>query len=384
MQPLTIAFGRKAAEAPVGPAAPGECLAELDRALELDASDVTVWAGSQPWYRTAQGCEKAGEATTEEGWAALLKNALPKADLEGDEQQLGAFEYRENRWRVAYYKSTKGPVLEMRRIRMRRRDPKEYGIPEKFFEVLNKRRIGGLLLVTGPTGTGKSTTLAAALDYLNELFELKIQTLEDPIENVLSDGKSSIFQNEHRRHFRDWPKAIEDLMRRDPDVIVIGEMRTVEAVQAAITAAETGHFVMATLHTKTAAGAVTRLTDTLQGQPDLLSKLASSFLGVLAQQLVRADGPKGDKKLVAAYEFLGRTHAVVNVIREGRTELLAHEIATGKRTGMVMMDDSLARLVEEKRVLAATACDHAFDRAALEKKLGIAPGTPRGANGESP
>jgi len=383
MPPLTRGSTEKAVGAREGPAEPGECLVELDKALELDASDVTVRCGSTPLYRVARRCEKAGEVTTEKNWRALLKKALPNGAKESNEQELGGFEYRESRWRAAYYGSSKGRVLELRRIRTRRRRPKEYGIPEKFFEVVaHARKTGGLLLVTGPMGTGKSTTLAAAIDFLNELDDLKIQTLEDPIENIMEDGRCTFFANEYGQDFLEWPKAIKDVLRRDADVLVIGELQDKAIMEAAITAAETGLLVMATLHTRTAAGAVTRLTDALKDQTDLLSKLGSNFLGVLAQQLVRADGPKGDKKLVGAYEFLGRTTAVVNLIREGRTELLAHEIATGKRAGMVMLDDSLVKLVEERRVLAATACEHATDRAAMEKRLGVAqsPSRDRGSS----
>jgi twitching motility protein PilT len=348
---------KRAAEL-AGLAAPGSAdpssMRIIDDAISACATDVTLCKGEPPWFRTASGCKAQGEKVSESDWLDLASKINPK------HKERGAFEYKDNRWRFSSYSTLKGDVFEVRRIPKNRKTAEELGIPKAFIDVVLAGR--GLVLVTGPSGSGKTTSFAALFDLLNEKQELKIEMLDDPIENVFENRKCFIKQREYGEHFTDWQEAIEDAMQHDPDVIVVGEMRTKAAMQAAITAAETGHMVFGTLHTRTAAGAVRRLTDALRDQPDVLGQFADCFTAVLAQQLLTADGPMRPGERVTVYELLLRTTAVVNVIREGHPEKLAHELATGGGQGMSLMDDALGELVRTQRLRPATAAREAVKR----------------------
>lgn len=326
----------------------------MDAAAAANATDVTLAQGDPAWFRTASGCKPDGEGISKGEWADIVSRINPK------HKKRGAFDYGDSRWRFSCYETLRGQVLEVRRMPKKRMSAAELGIPQAFIEVVLAGR--GLVLVAGPSGSGKTTTVTALLDLLNEKRELKIEMLDDPIENLFENRKCFIKQREFGEHFNNWQEAIEDAMQHDPDVIVVGELRTKAAMQAAVTAADTGHMVFGSLHTGTAPGAVRRLTDALKDQPDVLGQFADSFTGVLAQKLFTADGPERPGERVTAYELLLRTTAAVNVIREGQPEKLAHELATGGSHGMLLMDNALGALVKAKRLRPATAADEATKR----------------------
>ena len=212
----------------------------------------------------------------------------------------------------------------------------------------------GLILVTGPTGSGKTTTLAAAIDYLNATFDHHIITIEDPIEFYHPHKRCTVNQREIGVDVGTFAEAIRRSLRQDPDIIMVGEMRDLETIEAAITAAETGHIVFATLHTTGAQGTVNRIIDVFptEQQEQIRTQLSTSVIGILSQALL----PKIGGGRVAAYEMLVCTPAIGNLIRENKTFRITSAIQTGQKLGMQLLDDHLFRLwksglVEKKEVL---------------------------------
>ena len=207
----------------------------------------------------------------------------------------------------------------------------------------------GLVLVTGPAGSGKSTTQAAMIDYINRKFPLHVITVEDPIEFVHTDQQALINQRELDTDTLDFPKALRQCLREDPDVILIGEMRDLQTIELAITAAETGHLVFGTLHTTDAVQTVDRVIDVFQThkQQQIRMQMAVNLLGVISQTLIKRKDGKGR---VAAFETLVAIPAVRNMIREAKTHQIASLIETGQRSGMQTLDQSLSHLVHSGQV----------------------------------
>jgi twitching motility protein PilT len=220
----------------------------------------------------------------------------------------------------------------------------------------------GLVLVTGPTGSGKSTTLASLIDHVNETFTKHILTIEDPIEFVHFNKKSVITQQEigDAADALDFPSAVRGSLRKAPDVILVGEMRDLETISSAITAAETGHLVMGTLHTNSAAETIDRIIDVFphEGQNLVRTQLANVLRAVLTQQLLPAK-PTGR---VLAYELMLTTHAVKALIREGKTHQIPSVIQTNQNNGMRLMEKSLADLALANKVDYEVAHDRARDK----------------------
>lgn len=207
----------------------------------------------------------------------------------------------------------------------------------------------GLVLVTGPAGSGKSTTQAAMIDYINRNFPVHVITIEDPVEFVHTDRKALINQRELDTDTLAFPNALKSSLREDPDVILIGEMRDLETIQLAITAAETGHLVFGTLHTTDSVQTVDRVIDVFptHQQQQVRMQMSVNLLGVISQTLVkRADG----RGRIAAFETLVAIPAVRNLIREAKTHQIASIVQTGHRHGMMTLDQSLATLVQTKVV----------------------------------
>lgn len=231
----------------------------------------------------------------------------------------------------------------------------------------------GLIVVTGATGSGKSTTLAALIDHINKTEQAHILTVEDPIEFVHASQKSLINQREVGRHTKSFASALRAALREDPDIILVGEMRDLETIELAITAAETGHLVFGTLHTNSAAKTVDRIINVFptNQQEQIRAMLAESLKGVIAQQLLKTV----DGKRCAALEILAVTVAVSNLIREGKTFQIPSIIQTGKAEGMQLMDQALQALVAAKRVTPEEA--HKF----AVNKTPFAQPPPKVANG---
>ena len=230
--------------------------------------------------------------------------------------------------------------------------PEELGIPKVLLRLASKKQ--GLLLVTGPTGHGKSTTLASLINVINETRACHIITIEDPIEYVHASKKAVIEQREVYADTLTFSSALKYVLRQDPDVILVGEMRDPETIAAALTAAETGHLVMATLHTNDAAQSIDRIIDSFPAhqQSQIRIQLASSLLGIIAQRLVpRRDG----EGRVAAFEVMVKTKAVETIIRESKTHHASSIIETGAKEGMITMDKALTNLYEENLIKRSDA-----------------------------
>jgi twitching motility protein PilT len=269
------------------------------------------------------------------------------------------------RFRGNFFNQHRGPAAVFRIIPSRVLTADELGLPEPIrkFTELNK----GLVLVTGPTGSGKSTTLAAMIDLINQTRPEHILTIEDPIEFVHQNQRALVNQREVGPHTRSFATALKAALREDPDVILIGEMRDRETISLALTAAETGHLVFGTLHTNSAHKTVDRIIDTFPGelQHQVRAMLSESLRGVVAQQLLRKKGGKGR---VAAHEILVGTPAVANLIREAKTFQIPSSIQTGKRDGMILMDQSIMNLMMAGTVDADEAYGKALDKAAFQKQ----------------
>lgn len=245
----------------------------------------------------------------------------------------------------------------------------DLGIPKSVVDLVNKKR--GLILVTGPTGSGKSTTLASFIDRINDVYSDHIITLEDPIEYLHHHKKSMVNQREIGIDTNSYANALRAALREDPDVILVGEMRDLETIQTAITAAETGHLVLSTLHTIGAASTIDRIIDVFppHQQQQIRIQLSMVLEAVISQQLI----PTADKKRrVAAFEIMHNTIAIKNLIREAKTFQIASQIQTGKKYGMQSMDDALYNLFILGEITKESAVNYAQDSVTLEKKIELA------------
>ena len=240
------------------------------------------------------------------------------------------------------------------------------GIPEVVKEFVKQRQ--GLMLVTGPTGSGKSTTLAALIDYLNNNFSRRIVTIEDPIEFVHTDRRSQIIQREVGSDTFSFTEGLRRALRQDPDVILIGEMRDLETVTAAITAAETGHIVLGTLHTMSAAQTIDRIIDVFPGgqQPQIRTQLSMTLNGCISQRLLRRSDKPGR---IAAFEVMVGTGAIRNLIREAKIHEIPSYIELGSKAGMNLLEQSLFQLIQDGVIDRDEAREAATERGYLDKLL---------------
>ena len=229
------------------------------------------------------------------------------------------------------------------------------------------QRPRGLILVTGPTGSGKTTTLASCINWLNHNTDRHIITIEDPIEYYHEHIKSTINQREIGNDVPSFPEALRRALRMDPDCILVGEMRDLETIEAAITAAETGHIVFGTLHTTGAEGTVNRIIDVFptNQQAQIRTQLSVAIIGILSQALL----PRQPKGMVAAYEMLTVTPAVSNLIRENKTYRISSTIQTGKKHGMIGLDESLFNLWRNGSVLEQDVLEKAHKVKDLQEKI---------------
>jgi len=266
------------------------------------------------------------------------------------------------RFRVNAYNQARGPAAAFRTIPTEVLSLEDINAPPIFRTLSEKHR--GLVLVTGPTGSGKSTTLAAMVDYVNHSKKGHILTIEDPIEFVHQSHNCLINQREVGRHTQSFNNALRSALREDPDVVLVGEMRDVETISLALTAAETGHLVFGTLHTSSAAKTIDRIIDVFPaGEKEMVrAMLSESLEGVIAQRLLKK--PEGGR--VAAYEIMIGTPAIRNLIREAKVPQIYGMIQTGRDAGMVTMDQSLDDLVSRNLVTRETARTLAVDQSKFE------------------
>ncbi len=262
------------------------------------------------------------------------------------------------RFRVNVFNQDRGMGAVFRTIPDKILTLEQLGCPESFKEIVNVPR--GLVVVTGPTGSGKSTTLAAMMDYLNESKNEHILTIEDPIEFVHQSKKCLINQREVHRDTRSFANALRSALREDPDIILVGEMRDLETIRLALTAAETGHLVFGTLHTTSAAKTIDRIIDVFPGEEKQLvrSMLSESLRAVIAQTLMKKIG--GGR--TAAWEIMIGTSAIKNLIREDKVAQMYSAIQTGRAYGMQTLDQHLRDLVNAGLVDYNQARDKAADK----------------------
>ncbi|MDZ4655517.1 MAG: type IV pilus twitching motility protein PilT [Coriobacteriia bacterium] len=271
------------------------------------------------------------------------------------------------RFRVNVYFQRNSVGAAFRHIPVEIRSFEELRLPDVLESFCKKPR--GFVLVTGPTGCGKSTTLATMVDYINSNEEVHIMTVEDPIEYLHHHKKAMINQREVGSDTKSFSQALKYILRQDPDVILIGEMRDLETVQAALTAAETGHLVLATLHTQDAAQTIDRIVDVFPPyqQQQVRVQLAGTLQGILSQQLLpTTDG----RSRVVACEVLVPTSGIRNMIREGKTHQLPSAMQAGHQYGMVAMDQSLAELYRQGLVSLDCTLQRAVDPNILKTLLG--------------
>jgi twitching motility protein PilT len=320
----------------------------LSTVIQLKASDLHISVGQPPVIRH-QGRMRKLEAKVldPDDTTALMKSITPDRCQQELQQRGGcdfAIEYTDGvRFRVAVFKQKGSIGLVMRRIPSQFLTFEQLRLPEAIRSLIVRPR--GLLLVTGPTGSGKTTSLASMLNFLNDNYDRHIITLEDPIEYFHRHKRCTVNQREIGVDVPEFKEGIRRALRMDPDVILVGEMRDLETIHAAIEAAETGHIVFGTLHTSGAASTINRIIDVFpkDQQDQVRTQLSTALMGVLSQALL----PKKPDGLIAAHEMMVVTPAIQNLIRENKVYRIDSAIQTGRKHGMFLLDESLFRMWKE-------------------------------------
>jgi twitching motility protein PilT len=353
-------------------------LAHIDDYLRLgmqaDASDVHLSVLSPPTcrrYGTLMPLWDGAPLLTAEDTEALARGFLTEAQMQrllhqGDVDF--AYSNADGRFRTSVVRQRLGYDLAFRIIQSNVRTLDELGMPPQL-KLLTQYH-NGLVLVTGPMGSGKTTTLAALVQEINTHRSDHIITLEEPIEYLIPSAGCQVTQREVHTHTKSFAAALRGALREDPDIIMVGEMRDLETIQLAISASETGHLVLGTLHTSNAPRTLDRLLDVFPNdQRDQIRVMVSESLrGIVSQQLVpRADG----MGRAVAMEILLNSPAVANVIREAKTFMLPGIIQTGKKAGMLLMDDSVAELFNQGLITAEEAVYRAENKGQMKQICGI-------------
>lgn len=343
----------------------------LDTVIAEGGSDLHLSAGSHPLIRVSGALVPLLQQPplTAEDTMGILKAMVPESRLESfTTKQSVDFSYshtEQARFRINGYTVQGAVTLAMRLIPHEIHTFANLNLPP-ILEIFTQRT-QGFFLIVGPVGQGKSTTMAAIIDRINETRAEHILTIEDPVEYIFDPKKSTIHQREVRIDTPGFHEALEDAFREDINVIMVGEMRDMETISSAVTAAETGHLVISTLHTNNAAQTIDRIIDMFppnqQGQVRV--QLAGSLAGIFSQRLV----PRISGGLVPAYELLINNSAVANLIREGRTHEISTVIQTSSQDGMVDMDRSLAELVRRGEITIEHAYERALDPKTFERYL---------------
>jgi twitching motility protein PilT len=342
----------------------------LELVFEQNASDLHLQVGQPPTLRLS------GSMTPIDGpplqpidTEKLMLSITPDVHIQSTKLNGGAdfgFAYMEKaRFRVSVLKSKGNYGMVLRQIPNRMFGLRDIGMPDKIRELLYRPR--GLILVTGPTGSGKSTTLASMINYVNENRDGHIITIEDPIEYYHNHKRCVVTQREVHVDVPSFSEAIRRALRQDPDIILVGEMRDLETIEAAISAAETGHLVFGTLHTNSAAKTVDRIVDAFPANmKDMIrTQLASSLVAVISQVLCKKIG--GGR--VAGYEIMVNTSSIASLIRENKTFRITSDIQTGANLGMITMDTHLMNLVNRELVSPDEVLEKAQDPVVMRDKL---------------
>jgi twitching motility protein PilT len=320
----------------------------LTTVIQLKASDLHLSVGQPPVIRHHSRLKRLDTKSLDtDDTTALMKSITPDR-CQNELQEKGgsdfAIEFTDGvRFRCAIFKQKGNISLVLRRIPNQFLTFEQIGMPDAIRRLITRPR--GLLLVTGPTGSGKTTSLASMVNFINDNYDRHIITIEDPIEYYHKHKKSTINQREIGVDVPSFAEGIRRALRMDPDMVLVGEMRDLETIHAAIEAAETGHIVFATLHTSGAASTINRIIDVFpkEQQEQIRTQLSVALIGVLSQALL----PRKEEGLVAAYEMMVVTPAIQNLIRENKTYRIDSSIQTGRKHGMFLLDENLFRLWKE-------------------------------------
>jgi twitching motility protein PilT len=346
----------------------------MDRILQAcvtqGASDIHITVGRPPVFRM-DGMLRSLETKVldPDDCAALMKSITPERCQQELQEEGGTdfgFAYGDAaRFRVAVFKQKGNVAIVLRQIPNKIMTFEEIGLPKICAALCRRPR--GIFLVTGPTGSGKTTTLACMINYINENFDRHIITVEDPIEYYHPHKKSLMNQREIGVDVPSFSEALRRVLRQDPDVILIGELRDLETIEAAVRAAETGHLVFSTLHTTSASGTINRIVDVFptDQQEQIRVQLAGNLIAVLSQALCPLATGRGR---VAAYEFMVITPAIANLIRENKTYRIDSSIQTGKKLGMQLLDEHLWQLYDSGKITLEEMLDKGRAPGALQEK----------------
>jgi twitching motility protein PilT len=341
----------------------------LDAAKQTNASDLHLIVGVPPAYRINGEIILADEDALSETqiseFALGMLNELQRQNFEREwELCISMYHSAAGRMRVTFYRRNGHPELCFRLCGERIPSRDELGLPAKIDELA--RKTNGLVLITGPTGSGKTTTLNYMIDVINSERRCKIVTIEDPIEYVHENRRAIIVQQEVLTDTQSFSRALIHVLRQDPDVIVVGELRDPESIATALTAAETGHLVLGTLHSPNTAHALERITGVYEGsmQRQVIIQLANVLQGIVAQDLL----PSADRtRRVLAYELLLATLGMRNVIRENKLSQVETTIQISAKEGMVLMDNCLSDLYNRCLITYDTALSRARHPEAFSK-----------------
>lgn len=340
-------------------------------AVEKKASDIHFTVGTEPVARidgalTSLGGEKlTPDKTLEMAHSIMTEKSSNQLESKGEVDF--AYSVPElGRFRINIYHQRGSVAIAVRVLNFNIPSPEALGLPKSVVDVVKRQR--GLVLVTGPTGSGKSTTLAALINVINENYPYHIITLEDPIEYLHRHKKSIVNQREMGSDSENYATALRAALREDPDVILVGEMRDLETVSIAITAAETGHLVFSTLHTIGAANTIDRIIDVFPPyqQQQIRTQLAEVLICVVSQQLI---AKKTEAGRCAALEIMHTNPAIRNLIRESKTFQIQSVMQTNKKAGMQTMDDAIYDLYVNQTISDEAAMRYAQDVTYIKKRL---------------
>ncbi|MFP6877649.1 MAG: PilT/PilU family type 4a pilus ATPase [Roseibacillus sp.] len=341
----------------------------LEHAVNAEASDIFLSSGKPAQMRLNGVIQSLDSAVTTD---AQIRQLIPREDHQRELERNGSVDFgvrwklseRRCRFRINVFYHSNGLAAALRPIRTRIPSLAELQLPSNLLQLCSYP--SGLVLLTGASGSGKSTTLAALVEHINQTVARHIITIEDPIEFEHRDHKSLIHQREVGANVESFSSGLRAALRENPDVILLGEMRDLPTISAALTAAETGHLVLSTLHTGSATAAVNRIVDVFPGhqQAHIRVQLASSLRAVVAQRLVPTVGNRGR---IPAIEKLIVTPAVANTIRDGKEHHMRSAMQTGVEEGMITLERSLAALECSGKISRITAFRYAADQQALQK-----------------
>ncbi|MBM6871665.1 PilT/PilU family type 4a pilus ATPase [Pseudoflavonifractor phocaeensis] len=344
----------------------------LRRAVADEASDVLIIAGMPAGFKINGLIQREGQRLLPDDIRTLVEELYRLADNR-DFSRLTACGDDDfsvsipglSRFRINAFKQRGSLGLVIRVVSFSLPDRKALGIPDNVMAFANRTR--GMVLITGPAGSGKTTTLACLVDQINSTRNSHIITIEDPIEYLHHHKMSVVTQRELSTDTASYDTALRAALREAPDIILLGEMRDADTIRAAVTAAETGHLVISTLHTVGASSTIDRIVDSFpsEQQQQIRTQLSMVLEGVVSQQLI----PTGDGSLVPAFEVMSVNNAIRNMIRESKAYQIDNVISQSAAEGMVSMDQSLLRLVQSKRISATEALRHSINSEWMERRL---------------